>query len=72
MAAAWETLSVLEVVVISTVCAAFIHGYRHLPGKLDWKSVGILTKNMAGTPFAGEDFAVTEQPSFIYSDANYM
>jgi len=27
---------------------------------------------MAGTPFAGEDFAVTEQPGFIYSDANYM
>jgi hypothetical protein len=67
MAAAWETLSVLEVVVISTVCAAFIHGYRHLPGKLDWKSVGILTKNMAGTPIAGEDFAAAEQRGLFIS-----
>jgi hypothetical protein len=53
MAAASETLSVLGVVIMSTVCAAFIHDYRHLPEKLDRKSVGILTKNMIGIPFNG-------------------
>jgi mannose/fructose/N-acetylgalactosamine-specific phosphotransferase system component IID len=35
MAAAWETLSILGVVVISAMTASFIEAYRHLREKLD-------------------------------------